>query len=166
MRTRYAYVPSIRGVLLKCLKGDIIMCAMLVLVAPRELKVPKSRVARFVEAYIGKRPWIVCSYHQSNAFCRHLDSPSIAHMRCVHAQVCSRRRHPVENFCKPFSSLILRIEFVDMGRQLQTTIYVSCAKCRKPMLQPAGPMVRAGRPSGSFAYCTGCRTNVTKCSIW
>ncbi|PIL25467.1 hypothetical protein GSI_13357 [Ganoderma sinense ZZ0214-1] len=34
-------------------EGDIIMCAMLALILPQELKITKSRVARFVEAYIG-----------------------------------------------------------------------------------------------------------------
>ncbi len=29
------------------------MCAMLALVVPQELKITKSRISRFVEAYIG-----------------------------------------------------------------------------------------------------------------
>ncbi|CDO68173.1 hypothetical protein BN946_scf184938.g25 [Trametes cinnabarina] len=33
-------------------EGDVIMCATLSLVVPEELKIPKLRVARFVEAYI------------------------------------------------------------------------------------------------------------------
>ncbi|KAJ8489981.1 hypothetical protein ONZ51_g2575 [Trametes cubensis] len=110
-------------------EGDIIMCAMLVLVVPRELKVAKSRIARFVEAYID----------------------ILARLQLHTCAAYMRKFVPVEDIRSKTS--------------LQTTIYVSCAKCRKPMLQPAGPMVRAGRPSGSFAYCTACRTNVTKCSI-
>ena len=34
-------------------QGDIIMCAMLALVIPQELKITKTRISRFIEAYIG-----------------------------------------------------------------------------------------------------------------
>ena len=34
-------------------KGDVIMCAMLAMVVPAELKLARSRIARLVEAYIG-----------------------------------------------------------------------------------------------------------------
>ena len=49
---------------------------------------------------------------------------------------------------------------------MSTTVYSACKKCRKPLLLPAAPLVHAGRPSGSYGFCKGCRTSIARCSIW
>ncbi|KAI0372640.1 WD40 repeat-like protein [Pilatotrama ljubarskyi] len=110
-------------------EGDITTCAVMSLVLPEELKIPKARAARFVESYI---------------------------------EVLTRLRM---HTCAAYLRKFVDIEDIRATTSLQTTVYVSCGRCRKPILQPAGPMLRGGRPSGSYAYCTSCQANVTKCSI-
>ncbi|EIW58869.1 uncharacterized protein TRAVEDRAFT_65085 [Trametes versicolor FP-101664 SS1] len=110
-------------------QGDIIMCAVMALVVAEELKISKSRVARFVEAYI---------------------------------EILSRLRlHTCAAYLRKFSP----VEDVAATTSLHTTVYTACAKCRKAILQPAGPLTRGGKPSGSYAYCSSCQKNVAKCSI-
>ncbi|EJF60586.1 hypothetical protein DICSQDRAFT_87772 [Dichomitus squalens LYAD-421 SS1] len=110
-------------------EGDIIMCAMLSLVLQKELKIAKTRRARFVEAYI---------------------------------DILSRLRL---HTCAAYIRKFVDAEQIRVVTAMATTIYSTCGKCRKPMIAPAAPMVHAGRPSGSYAYCMQCRTNVTKCTI-
>ncbi|KAM5544402.1 hypothetical protein V8D89_002062 [Ganoderma adspersum] len=110
-------------------EGDIIMCAMLSLILPQELKITKSRVARFVEAYI---------------------------------DILTRLRlHTCAAYIRKFAT----VDAVRMTTSMSTIIYTACRKCRKPLLRPAGPVVYAGRPGGSFAYCLQCRNSITKCAI-
>ncbi|RPD58851.1 hypothetical protein L226DRAFT_493796 [Lentinus tigrinus ALCF2SS1-7] len=110
-------------------EGDIIMCAMLALVVPQELKITKSRIDRFIEAYI---------------------------------EILSRLRL---HTCAAYIRKFVPVDDIRAKTSMQTTIYTTCGKCRKPLVLPAGPMVRAGKPSGSFGLCTGCRASITKCSI-
>ncbi|OSD00134.1 hypothetical protein PYCCODRAFT_1414786 [Trametes coccinea BRFM310] len=110
-------------------EGDVIMCAMLSLVVPEELKISRQRVTRFVEAYI---------------------------------DILNRLRL---HTCAAYMRKFVPLDDVKATTSLQTAIYTSCGKCRKPFVLPTGPMVRAGRPSGSYAYCTSCKANVVKCSI-
>ncbi|KAI9063837.1 hypothetical protein FKP32DRAFT_1571226 [Trametes sanguinea] len=110
-------------------EGDVIMCAMLSLVVPEELKISRLRVARFVEAYI---------------------------------DILNRLRL---HTCAAYMRKFVPLDDIKAMTSLQTTIYTTCGKCRKPFVLPAGPMVRSGRPSGSYAYCTNCKGNVVKCSI-
>ncbi|TFK81768.1 hypothetical protein K466DRAFT_501579 [Polyporus arcularius HHB13444] len=110
-------------------EGDLIMCAMLALVVPQELKITKSRISRFVEAYI---------------------------------EVLSRLRL---HTCAAYIRKFVPVEDIRATTSLQTTIYTACGKCRRPLVLPAGPMVHAGKPSGSFSLCKGCRASITKCSI-
>ncbi|KAI0351880.1 hypothetical protein OH77DRAFT_1498292 [Trametes cingulata] len=110
-------------------EGDIIMCAVMSLVVPEELKVPKSRAGRFVEAYI---------------------------------EILTRLRL---HTCAAYLRKFVDVEDIKLTTSLNTTVYVSCGKCRKAVVQPAGPLLRGGRPSGSYAYCTSCQRNMTKCSI-
>ncbi|PCH44052.1 hypothetical protein WOLCODRAFT_76205 [Wolfiporia cocos MD-104 SS10] len=56
-------------------------------------------------------------------------------------------------------------EDIRVASALNTTIYTSCGRCRKPIMQPAVSMTRAGKPAGSYAYCLTCKKNATKCSI-
>ncbi|KAI0644296.1 hypothetical protein C8Q79DRAFT_139375 [Trametes meyenii] len=110
-------------------EGDIIMCAILALVVPVELKIKKSRVARFIESYI---------------------------------EILTRLRLHI---CAAYMRKFVVIKDIRTATSLQTTIYTSCGKCRKAILQPAGPMVHGVKPSGSYSFCSSCRGNVTKCSI-
>ncbi|KAI8974589.1 hypothetical protein BD414DRAFT_498136 [Trametes punicea] len=110
-------------------EGDVAMCAVLSLVIPEELRITKSRLARFVEAYI-----------------------EILNRLNLHT-------------CAAYMRKFVPVEDIRVTTSLQTTMYVSCGKCRKPILRPAGHMVRAGKPSGSYAYCPSCQFNISKCSI-
>ncbi|KAI0628217.1 hypothetical protein C8Q77DRAFT_1150372 [Trametes polyzona] len=109
--------------------GDVMMCAVMALVVPQELRLSKSRVARFVEAYIDI--------------------------------LIRRRLHTGAAYLRKF----VPIDDIQATTSLHTTIYISCAKCRKAILQPAGPLTRGGKPSGAYAYCNSCRSTVTKCAI-
>ncbi|KAI1785177.1 hypothetical protein LXA43DRAFT_929347 [Ganoderma leucocontextum] len=110
-------------------EGDIIMCAMLSLALSQELKIAKSRIARFVEAYI---------------------------------EILSRLRlHTCAAYIRKFAN----VDAVRVTTSMSTTIYTSCGKCRKPIIKPAGPIVHAGRPGGSYAYCLQCHNSITKCAI-
>ncbi|KAI0741856.1 hypothetical protein C8Q80DRAFT_1196599 [Daedaleopsis nitida] len=110
-------------------EGDVIMCAMLALVVPEELKISKIRTAQFVEAYI---------------------------------EILSRLRlHTCAAYIRKFVS----VEDIRATTSMQTTIYSTCGRCRKPIMQPAGPMIRSGKPSGSYAFCLSCQASITKCSI-
>ncbi|KAH9855271.1 hypothetical protein C2E23DRAFT_774286 [Lenzites betulinus] len=110
-------------------QGDITMCALMALVVPEELKIAKSRVARFVEGYI-----------------------DILNRLRLHA-------------CAAYLRKFVPVEEIRAVTALQTTIYTSCGKCRKTILLPGGPMTRGGKPSGSYGYCSSCKSTVTKCSI-
>ncbi|KAI0766904.1 hypothetical protein BD413DRAFT_567976 [Trametes elegans] len=126
-------------------EGDIIMCAMLSLVVPDELRIPKSRVGRFVEAYIGRS-------YRSPRECRLMSDADILTRLRLHT-------------CAAYMRKFVPVADIRNTTSLQTTIYVACAKCRKAILLPGGPMTRAGKPSGSYAYCTSCRATITKCAI-
>ena len=68
--------------------------------------------------------------------------------------------------------------------QLETTVYTSCGRCRKPLIHPApaGPALTTTptsnavprgiksttieKPRGNYAFCNKCKEATTKCSIW
>ncbi|KIM46428.1 hypothetical protein M413DRAFT_441521 [Hebeloma cylindrosporum] len=48
---------------------------------------------------------------------------------------------------------------------LETTIYTSCGKCRKPLILPAGSFSSKSINKGAFSYCLGCKASCVMCSI-
>ncbi|KAH9941480.1 hypothetical protein B0H21DRAFT_546035 [Amylocystis lapponica] len=59
----------------------------------------------------------------------------------------------------------IEVEEIRSTTAMQTTIYTSCGRCRKPILFPASASSETRKPSGNFAYCTSCKSNNTTCSI-
>ncbi|KZT72008.1 hypothetical protein DAEQUDRAFT_686910 [Daedalea quercina L-15889] len=59
----------------------------------------------------------------------------------------------------------VQIEEICSTTALQTTIYTCCTRCRKPLLTPAIRLQQSGPPSGSYAYCTACKSAISRCSI-
>ena len=76
------------------------MCAMLSLILPKELKIAKSRVARFIEAYIGQSVTHPVVLALLMDFYRYLKSTAFVHMCRIYPQVCDCRRSSHHNFCK------------------------------------------------------------------
>ncbi len=145
------------------------MCAMLALVVPQELKITKSRISRFVEAYIGSS---TCFLLLLSYFIL-MEYPEVLSRLRLHTCAAYIRKFvPVEDIRATTSVREMSTCVVDddcslpTTTQLQTTIYTACGKCRRPLVLPAGPMLHAGKPSGSFSLCKGCRASITKCSIW
>ncbi|OBZ65249.1 WD repeat-containing protein 24 [Grifola frondosa] len=110
-------------------EGDVQMCALLSLVVPDELRIQRSRVTRFLEAYIDVL-WRL-------------------------------RLHTAAAYMRKF----VEAEEIRATTALQTTIYTTCRRCRKPIQLPVTGIFHAGRPSGSYAYCLACKDNITRCSI-
>lgn len=50
--------------------------------------------------------------------------------------------------------------------QLETTIYTTCGKCRRPLTMPAGSKKMADLNRGRFSYCSTCQVPCVTCSIW
>ncbi|KAH9931931.1 uncharacterized protein B0H18DRAFT_1083425 [Fomitopsis serialis] len=98
-------------------QGDIQMCALLALVARKELKISAMRTSRFVEAYID----------------------TLAKLR-LHTAAAYLRKY-------------VEADDIRNATALQTTIYTCCSRCR------------TGQPSGSYAYCTACKSAISRCSI-
>ncbi|KAI9433933.1 hypothetical protein H4582DRAFT_2112706 [Lactarius indigo] len=98
--------------------GDVQTCAMMALVASKELGLNRRRVQRFVEAYI----------------------ELLTRMR-LHTTAAYLRKHSVLPDIRSLTNL-------------QTTVYVSCGRCGKPIL---------AQRNGST--CANCRTPAARCSI-
>jgi hypothetical protein len=49
--------------------------------------------------------------------------------------------------------------------QLETTIYTSCGKCRKPLV-PAGTETLGEAAKGGYSYCLACKSSCATCAIW
>ena len=71
---------------------------------------------------------------------------------------------------------------------METTLYTSCGRCRKPILLPSAGTVLTTtptdattpdqkakltlepkprpKPAGNYAYCLACKQSSSKCSIW
>lgn len=120
-------VEEVREVIRKALQealeeyadaGDVQTCAMMALVASRELGLGRRRVQLFVEAYI-----------------------ELLKRMKLHTTAAYLRKHSA---LPDISSLT----------NLQTTVYVSCGRCRKPIL---------AQRNGST--CATCRTPAARCSI-
>jgi hypothetical protein len=71
------------------------MCAMVALVAPRELRISRLRVTRFLESYIGvlDRSFVVALGDSQSCY-RTSDAFAITCMCCVFAQVLSKGGYP------------------------------------------------------------------------
>lgn len=50
--------------------------------------------------------------------------------------------------------------------QVDTIIYTSCGRCRKPLIVPAGSRIPGHVAKGGFSYCTTCKSSCTVCAIW
>ncbi|KAF8885529.1 hypothetical protein BD779DRAFT_1533641 [Infundibulicybe gibba] len=48
---------------------------------------------------------------------------------------------------------------------LETTVYTSCGKCRKPLVIPAGTLTAGEVTKGGYSYCLACKSPCTVCSI-
>ncbi|KDQ51501.1 hypothetical protein JAAARDRAFT_210996 [Jaapia argillacea MUCL 33604] len=48
---------------------------------------------------------------------------------------------------------------------IQTVVYTSCGRCRKPIVPVAPTEQQSSNPKGSFSYCPSCRSVSAKCSI-
>ncbi|KAF9475478.1 hypothetical protein BDN70DRAFT_883675 [Pholiota conissans] len=57
------------------------------------------------------------------------------------------------------------IEDIRKPTMLETTIYTSCGKCRKPLLRPAGTVKGTTACKGGFSYCLACKQSCMMCSI-
>lgn len=64
------------------------MCALLALIVPKELRIAKSRVARFVDAYIGQSTTIERLRFTVNVVRRCLVEVTSAYLCSVYPQVC------------------------------------------------------------------------------
>ena len=142
------------------------MCAMLSLILPQELKIAKSRVARFVEAYIGS-----CTFYLVAVLALTEASEILTRLR-LHTCAAYIRKFATVDAVRVTTSVSFYLDHnfdaiaESLHGQMSTVIYTVCRKCRKPLLRPAGPVVHAGRPGGSFAYCLQCHNSITKCAIW
>ncbi|KAL0945856.1 hypothetical protein HGRIS_012140 [Hohenbuehelia grisea] len=109
--------------------GDVQMCAMLALVAPKELRISPVRCSRYVEAYLD-----VLTRLRLFACCAYI------------------RKYTI-------SEQIRELTLV------QTLIYTSCGKCRKPLAVAAGNKAFGEVVKGGFAYCLACKQNCVTCAI-
>ncbi|TCD66714.1 hypothetical protein EIP91_001007 [Steccherinum ochraceum] len=129
-------------------QGDVQMCTMLSLVAAEELKISRSRVLRFLEAYID----------------------ILVRLR-LHVSAAYLRKHAPNDEIRNMTGI-------------ETTIYTSCGRCRKPLIRPSshGPALtttptngtqRANgvkvyimeKPRGNYAFCNACKAATSKCCI-
>ncbi|KAH8107815.1 hypothetical protein BXZ70DRAFT_912770 [Cristinia sonorae] len=128
-------------------EGNVQMCTMLALVASKELKISRSRLLRFLEAYID----------------------ILVRLR-LHASAAYIRKNAPADEIRNMTGL-------------ETTVYTSCGRCRKPLIVPSssGPAltttpthaaVQKGvktviiqKPRGNYAFCNACKEATTKCSI-
>ncbi|KAJ7097842.1 hypothetical protein B0H15DRAFT_920560 [Mycena belliarum] len=97
-------------------EGDVQTCAMLAVIAPRELHITTKRILRFLESYI-------------------------ARLRMSATLLW-------------FGHLLL-----------ETHIYTSCGKCRKPLVVSAATKVPGVLFKGGFAFCLACRASCVTCAI-
>ncbi|KAI0062106.1 hypothetical protein BV25DRAFT_1900133 [Artomyces pyxidatus] len=99
--------------------GDMQMCALMSLVAQKELEVSEQRMVRFVEGYVDL----------------------LSRLR-LHTSAAYLRKHTPS-------------DEVRAATKLQTTVYVSCGRCEKPIIVQQGN-----------TYCLACQKFAAKCSIW
>lgn len=104
--------------------GDIQMCAMLALIAAKELGISRKRGLQFLEAYI---------------------------------ELLTRLRL---HTCAAYLRKCSDFEDVSNTTKLETIIYTTCGRCRKPIL-----LSRARTMTGAHALCSTCKSAVVKCSI-
>ncbi|KAH7915025.1 hypothetical protein BJ138DRAFT_998811, partial [Hygrophoropsis aurantiaca] len=102
-------------------KGDVQMCAMLSIVASKELQINSRRMLRFLESYIDILTRL--RLHTCAAYLRKYTEP----------------------------------EDVRTISKLETVIYTTCGRCRKPITS-------TNKSKGAFTLCASCRTTV-QCSI-
>ncbi|TFK37938.1 hypothetical protein BDQ12DRAFT_713152 [Crucibulum laeve] len=110
-------------------EGDIQMCAILSVITPEELHIPKWRVTRFLESYIDLLTRV--KLYTSAAYLR--------------------------KYCHD--------EEVRSASLMETTIYTSCGKCRKPLMKPAGTSTLQAAVRGGYAYCLACKSACVVCAI-
>ena len=71
------------------------MCAMVALVAPKELRISRLRVTRFLDSYIGVLDRsLLKTYGDSQSCYRTFDAFAITLMCCVFAQVLPKGGYP------------------------------------------------------------------------
>jgi hypothetical protein len=54
----------------------------------------------------------------------------------------------------------------DLLLQIETTIYTTCGRCRKPLIVPAGSRIPGHVARGGFSYCISCKSSCAICAIW
>lgn len=145
------------------------MCAMLSVVAAKELRIEPLRVVRFLESYIG--------LHAYRFLC--LDLIPVSHscidvltrLRLYTSAACLRKYSKVEEIdaatrvsCfNPIRTSGCTQHHLD---KLETIIYTSCGRCRKPIMFPAGTQKPNDIRKGGYSFCLACKTHFAKCSIW
>ncbi|KAK0469994.1 uncharacterized protein EV420DRAFT_1662756, partial [Desarmillaria tabescens] len=89
-------------------EGDMQMCAMLSVIAAKELRIDKRRIVGFLDSYIG----------------------------CIsYPDVLTRLRL---HTCAAYLRKVCKAEEIREASQLETTIYTSCGRCRKALALPLG----------------------------
>ncbi|KAF8150924.1 hypothetical protein B0H34DRAFT_156740 [Crassisporium funariophilum] len=67
--------------------------------------------------------------------------------------------------CASYVRKYCQTEEIRKATLLETTIYTSCGKCRKPLLLPAGSFNPKEINRGAFSYCLACKASCVACSI-
>jgi SEA/GATOR complex protein SEA2/WDR24 len=140
--------------------GDVQTCAMVALVASGVLRIGTQRVQLFVEAYIGMSP---SSQRCSPSFVNDFAFIELLMRMKLYITAAYLRKHSalpeirsatnVRN--PPLIDRPIRTMAHFIFSQLQTTVYMSCGRCGKPILAQQG---------GSM--CATCRSPAAQCSIW
>ncbi|KII91642.1 hypothetical protein PLICRDRAFT_515536 [Plicaturopsis crispa FD-325 SS-3] len=77
--------------------------------------------------------------------------------------LCRLRMHTSAAYLRKY----VQVDQIRASTTLETTIYSSCGRCRKPIIQPAFSARTAdgGVPRGGYSYCISCHNYATQCSI-
>ncbi|KAF8886054.1 hypothetical protein CPB84DRAFT_1787859 [Gymnopilus junonius] len=67
--------------------------------------------------------------------------------------------------CAAYLRKYCEIEEIRKTTLLETTVYTSCGKCRKPLLLPAGTFSGKAINQGAFSYCLTCKASTVMCCI-
>ncbi|KAF7363525.1 WD-REPEATS-REGION domain-containing protein [Mycena sanguinolenta] len=67
--------------------------------------------------------------------------------------------------CAAYMRKFCKIEDVRNNTLLETQIYTSCGKCRKPLTVPAGIQTPGVLVKGGFAFCLACKIACVTCAI-
>jgi len=138
-------------------QGDFQMCCMLSLVAPDELGISRIRSIRFLDAYIGVLSLDRWNVGNLNKVFRLTHKTSITHLCCLSTEILWDEGCAKQNAGAHHPDLHLPDLVILFILQLETTIYTTCGKCRRPLTMPAGSKKMAVLNKGRFSYCSTCQ---------